>query len=199
MIISLEHNTYIIEQIKKGNEEVFKFVFESLYDKLVVYIISKTNDRDISEDIVQSVFSSIWEKRGVITINYSLKSYLYKACYNEAIDYFRIEKKKNSLSEKLSREIYEEDTTDDIKENLLQKLEAAISSLPAKCKEILILHKLKGFKYSEIAQQLNISIKTVQNHLFKAYKLLRDYLSQYIHFYIVVGFLKFIKVFSFFL
>ncbi|MCI9844598.1 RNA polymerase sigma factor [Flavobacterium pectinovorum] len=192
MTISLEHNTYIIEQIKKGNEEVFKFVFESLYDKLVIYIISKTNDRDISEDIVQSVFSSIWEKRNAINITYSLKSYLYKACYNEAIDHFRLEKKKNSLSEKLSREVYEEDTPDDQKENLLQKLEAAINSLPKKCREILILHKLKGFKYSEIAHQLNISIKTVQNQLFKAYKVLKEYLSQYITIYVLIGFLKFI-------
>ncbi|MFD2036281.1 RNA polymerase sigma factor [Belliella marina] len=177
MDYSLNNTFILVGDIKKGNEKAFRFVFDNLYDQLVIYVLGLTNDKGKAEDIVQGVFVKVWEKRSNLGITTSIKSYFYRACYNDFVNQYRVEKDHISLSDSLFTQIYENDTDDDRHEDLLQELKKAMDNLPEKRKEILILHKIKGYKYQEIASQLNLSIKTVKNQLFRAYNQIRDAMS----------------------
>ncbi|MGS2763033.1 RNA polymerase sigma factor [Sinomicrobium sp. M5D2P9] len=175
MKYSLENSTELITALKSGNGDAFKFIFEALYDDLVRYVFSLCNDRAKAEDIVQGTFVKIWEQHQSLAINSSVKSYLFRSCHNRFINSLRGDKNTVSLSDNMYLENFLEDKSD-LKEasrnyEILQK---AIEDLPPKCKEIFTLHKFNGLKYREIAEKLDISIKTVENQVSKAYQRLRE-------------------------
>lgn len=75
MKFSLENHFYLIDQVKTGNQEAYRFIFESLYDSLLSYVFGLTNDLQTSEDIVQGTFLKIWERRETLSIHSSIKNY----------------------------------------------------------------------------------------------------------------------------
>lgn len=163
------------EDIRAGNRTAFKYAFNFYYSKLCTYTINLTLNPEVAEDIVQEVFINFWNNRKEIHITTSLKSYLYKSCYNKYIDTYRKTKTINKKLEELRyieiQRLTEEDTS--IRNYQIELLNKAIEELPEKCREIFILSKLEGLKYKEIAEKLGISIKTVENQIGTAFMKLR--------------------------
>lgn len=175
MEYSFQDPDALIGDIQSGKEKAFGFLFDSLYDELVRYILGLCNDLQTSEDIVQAVFVKLWERREGLRMHTSIKNYMYSACHNQFISHYRKSRKMPSVAIDLYREVFISEEGDHLqREANRKKIRDAIEGLPEKNREVVILHKLKGHSYKEIAGMLNISVKTVENHLWKAYAKLRE-------------------------
>lgn len=174
---------FIFNRMAEGDKTAFRFFFEKYYADLCNLINFYVRDAVISEEIAEDIFIGFWEKREDIKISTSVKAYLFKACKNKSLNYLRNEKRKLNIHEKLAK--VAETSFEALPENVmdarqLRKLiDKSVSSLPPKCREIFILAKEKDLSYKEIAAQLGISVKTVENQMGKALKLLRDLLRPY--------------------
>ncbi|MBJ6367246.1 RNA polymerase sigma-70 factor [Snuella sp. CAU 1569] len=175
MEVSFTNDTTLIKSLKKGDPKAYTFLVRTYHHKLCVYTYSLTNDSDQSEDIVQNVFVKIWNKRHKLKDDFSVKNYLYKMVYNEFIDQYRKQKITLSLEKKhieaLSTIIEEKDEKS--LERLIAIVKQEIDKLPPKCKKTFLLSKEEGLTNIEIAEYLNVSIKTVEAHISKAFVLLR--------------------------
>lgn len=164
-----------VKALKKGDKLAFKQLFEKYYNRLVAYITSYTHDKDQSEDIVQQTFINLWDDKLKLDENKSPKAYLYSIAYNRYIDSIKSAKRRqkliNQVWERALRERIEEDT--ETLQKRTQKIKQVIDSLPPKCKEILLMNKVQGIKYKEIAEQLGISVKTVESQMRIAFTKIR--------------------------
>ena len=129
-----------------------------------------------ASDIVQNVFLKLWKRRESLNNTTKLNSLLYKSVYNEFIDQYRQTKKVILLEKKhidlLSKVVDEE--PDSNFDKLVKTINSEIDNLPPKCKEVVILSKKEGLTNIEIAEFLKISIKSVESHITKAYKIIKD-------------------------
>jgi RNA polymerase sigma-70 factor (ECF subfamily) len=134
-------------------------------------------DEVVSEDIVQEVILKYLKKEESISIKVKLSTYLHRAVTNQAIDYLRKEKKIVWLSIEDQQLPEEETIKTEEQEYLERRVKLALAELPKKCKEVFIMAKIQDMKYKEIAEELGISIKTVENQMGKAFKMLREKLK----------------------
>ena len=165
------------KEIANGSEPAFEKLFRLYYSSLTGYAFNILKDRDLAEGTAQEVFVKFWEKRSEISIEQSLKAYLFRAVFNKCMNLKKHDEvKKNYQTEKLA-------TTDQYSDSSLtqwelqEKIELAIQQLPEQCQKIFRLCKIDGMKYKEIADELGISIKTVENQMGKALKILRKSLA----------------------
>jgi RNA polymerase sigma-70 factor (ECF subfamily) len=144
-------------------------------DRLYAYALSLSSDHNVSSDIVQQVFINLFESKHRIDPKYSLKSFLYKSTYNLFVDNYRKKKSMSLLHEQyyhlLDQFVTNTDEEDFSKKiNLLNDL---IETLPLKTKEVFTLSKHNGLTNTEISEILDVSVKTVEGHITRAFKLLR--------------------------
>lgn len=178
-LTEIEH----FKAIKEGNETVFEMIFKTHYQPLCNYAYSFLRDRDEAEETVQSTFFNFWEKRKDIDIQTSLKAYLYRAVRNTCLNSIKHEKiKQKHAADTLTyaKGGYDAVSQSVIKEELERKISQAMQTLPEQCRLIFKMSRFEELKYAEIAQQLNISIKTVENQIGKALKLMREQLKEYL-------------------
>lgn len=164
-----------IRKLKKGREEGFSFFFYKYYDRLVAYIITFINDQKKAEDIVQEAFMKFWNNKKKLDPQNSPKSYLYRIAYNEFIDTVNKNKREKHFLEdvwKASIHNLIEDK-ESLLEQKIKKMNEVINDLPPKCKQIILLNKMEGLKYKEIAKKLDISVKTVEAQMRIAFKKIR--------------------------
>ena len=166
----------------EGEKEAFRFFFEKYYSDLCNMVNLYLRDPVMSEEIVQDIFMYLWEKKESIKIESSLKSYLLRASKNRSLNYIRNEKTKLEIYSKLNNSdhgtIEMPDTVLDSNQ-LREVINAAIDSLPERCREVYILGKEKSMSYKEISEELGISVKTVEVQMGKALKKLREQLRPY--------------------
>ena len=156
-----------IHGIKNGDKNAFRRFFDRYYNSLIAYITTFTNDKMESEDIVQQVFVSVWDGRaGLEDIKYP-KKYIFTMAYYKYLDTVKNLKKRDKFFVDLYHRALEERVTEDkeIAEKRIEKLKQIIDSLPNNCKKIIIMNKVDGLKYKEIAETLNISVKTVESQM----------------------------------
>ena len=171
----IDINIKTLDQLRKGNSEAFSKIYRTYHKDLIKYLCFYTNNLQLAEDLAQEVFFYLWDKRNTIVILTSLKSYLYRVGYNRYIDHVRKKKEIVHDLEKIRFELVHE-ILDEEKENYelrISNLKKAIENLPDKCKQIFLLNKYEGYRQYEIAEHLNLSIKTVENHIGRAYRALR--------------------------
>jgi len=168
-------NKLLWNQIQKGDHKAFKKVFDLYYQMLYSYIIQFTRDKEEAEDIVQSAFIKLWERRTTLRITESIKSYLFRTAYHTFIDAVKKQNRSISMLEEIKYKALmsqiEEDN--DIGQERVRKIKKLINDLPLKCREVLLLSKESGLKNKEIADQLNISIKTVESQIRIAFQKIR--------------------------
>ncbi len=177
---SYNSEKFLIEQLRKGSEDAYGYFFNCYYQELCNYILGVSGDSKLAEEIAQRAFIKMWEKREKLRIRENgLKKYFFKIAYNLFIDSKRNRKKQFKLLEHLKQEVYSNIVEVDASlfEEKLKLVEAEIDKLPEQCKKVFVLGKKEGFKYQEISEQLDISIKTVEVHMSKALKKLRTQLS----------------------
>ncbi|NPA36612.1 MAG: RNA polymerase sigma-70 factor [Chlorobi bacterium] len=171
---------FILYKLKKGDKDSFNYIFNKHYREMVLFAIGFVEDRDKAEDIVQSVFLKLWENRNKININISLRSYLFKTVQNKCLDLIKHTNVKNKAKEDIiaNTQAFSEDNIASY--DLIEKLEESINTLPDTVKRIFTMSRFEDKKYKEIAQELSISVKTVEANIGKALKILRENLKDWL-------------------
>lgn len=168
----------------------FNTLFNKLYNPLCNYANAIVKDDDLSEDIVQEVFVSFWNKQDELKIETKkIENYLIRSIKFKCIDVQRKEIviRKHQQETLHTSNIFEEENESEIDYKTI--LYKAIEQLPKKTKEVFILSKLNGYSYNDIAQKLNISPKTVENQMGRAFKHIREILKNEKFFTLVIYFL----------
>jgi RNA polymerase sigma-70 factor (ECF subfamily) len=173
----------VFAALKEGNETAFEMLFRTYYKPLCNYAYSFLNDRDEAEEVVQSAFIGVWDKRSSIEIQSSMKSYLYRMVRNSCLNVIKhANVKKQHVKYALAGgEPMDESASQSVMSQELElKIQEAMKQLPEQCRLVFQLSRFEELKYSEIAGQLNISVKTVENHMGKALKIMRSQLKDYL-------------------
>ncbi len=171
----------IIARLKSNDQTAMQWLFERYYQAVCNRIFRIIKDKSTVEDIAQEVFIKFWEKRQQISIQNSLNAYLQRMAYNETISYLR-KHKKHWHDELASYDSADKDTSEKtlLYNELSNKITNAINMLPNRCRIIFQLSRFEELTYKEIASQLDISVKTVENQMGKALKLMRENMKSYI-------------------
>ena len=180
----------IISAIRQGDERIFEATFRKYYQSLCNYANSILKEMDEAEEVVQNLFLSIWEKRTDLEINVSLKSYLYRAVHNHCLNrikHLKIREEYQHYATNFYDSSYESVSQTVMTNELEQKIEEAIRKLPEQCRLIFRMSRFDELKYHEIAKQLELSPKTIENQIGKALKFLRIELAEYLPLIIICG------------
>lgn len=167
----------IIGGIRNGDIGQFESLFRSTYTSLVNYARTILKDQDTAEEIVQDLFYVLWRDRKKINIITSLKGYLFRAVYNKSMHYLEHQKviKRHAGKAATGVSIDTVDPVEVMKYNELhEKIGKIIGKLPERCAKIFCMSRFEGLKYAEIAEELSISVKTVEANMGKALKEFRN-------------------------
>ncbi|WP_372936154.1 RNA polymerase sigma factor [Seonamhaeicola sp.] len=173
----LKNNATLIKALKKGNTDAYTYLVDAYHQKLCVYAFSLSHDHYYAEDIVQNVFFKVWQKRKKLKEDFNIQGFLYKLVYNEFIDLYRKEKAVMSLEKKYIEAldtVINEDDNNSVLEQLISLVKDEIENLPPKYKQTFLLSKQEGLTNIEIADYLNVSIKTVEAQMTKAFSIIRE-------------------------
>jgi len=161
------------------DKRTFEELFRKFFPALMTFARKFLPGEDDAREVVHKVFINLWEKRASLDTSTSLKSYLFKSVHNRSLNVIRDRKKfvGNEVPD-VASEIDVEAQMDAME--LEDRIMKVIEGLPEKCKEIFEMSRFEGLKYNEIADKLGISVKTVENQMSKALKVLREKLSDYL-------------------
>ena len=172
----------IIERLNNSDEGVIRVLFDEYYEYLCRSIYRVVPDASVSEDIVQEVFMELWKKRESIQITTSIKAYLRRSALNRSLNYLR----KNKVKFEEEVEIpdmgsYDSGGQADMEASELEtRIHQIIDELPERCRIIFGMSRFEEMSYKEIAEALNISVKTVENQMGSALKFLRTELAEFL-------------------
>lgn len=167
--------------IAQGNEKKFRQLMELTADELLHFAMGFLRNKEVAEEIISDVYVKIWNKRKDITKIQNLKPYLFICVKNGCLSHLR--KTKNDkivLIDKYTDFIFIPvigPENDDIDKKVIVEIHKAIDTLPPKCKIAFTLAKINGLKHKEIAEVMEISEKTVNNHLVSAIKKISEFLG----------------------
>lgn len=172
----------VINLIKEGNAQAFEKIFREYFKSLHAYAYTFMKDDEQAEEIVQNVFCRIWEKRDQLKTDGSLKAYLYRSVHNESVNYLKHQKTRTAFQVHYSNE---DQTSGEASEKIMTaeldgQIQNALNELPLQCRTIFQLSRFENLKYKQIADQLNLSVKTVENQMGKALKVLRLKLAEFL-------------------
>jgi len=164
------------------------FDFEEIYDAyalaLYKYVFDKVGSREISEEIIQDIFLELWQNKNHISIEKSIKAYLFGAAKNKVLNYFRSEnvRKKYAMEFALFAASRVDNSTEEsfALAELQRKIDKHLAELPSKCQVVFKLSRKENHTINQIADQLNISTHTVENYISQALHHLRTSLAQYL-------------------
>jgi len=179
----------LITTLKAGDLTAFEMLFRTYYQPLCNYAFTFVQDRDEAEEIVQSTFLNIWEKRENLSIHTGVKPYLYAMVRNACLNVLKHEKIKQqhaTMEMAIAERSIESVARTVIASELEAKIHDAMDHLPEQCRLIFKLSRFEDLKYAEIAEQLSISIKTVENQMGKALRIMREQLRDYLPLLIVL-------------
>ena len=164
------------------DESMFELLFKTHFQHLFNFAFQFVSDADIAKDIAQNVFVKLWEQRNNIDTQKSIKSYLFTSVRNSCINHIRDHKKYNSSI--LDVELLQMDSginIDNLEYNELEKkINEILGSLSYKCRKVFEMSRFENKKYKDIAIELDISEKTVEAHMSRALKSLREQLKEYL-------------------
>jgi RNA polymerase sigma-70 factor, ECF subfamily len=178
----LNSDEKLMQEIKADNMFAFDMLFNKYSKRLYKFAYSILKSPEESENIVQDVFLNLWENRNKVGKDSSVKYYVFTIAYNSAISVIRKKARESQFIDYLKslQEINEEPVNLVLEYNeLTNKLDDIINNLPDRQREVYLLHRNEGLKYQEIADRLNISVNTIQNHMVRALKTIRKKLGNY--------------------
>lgn len=167
---------------QKADEASFETVFKTHFKNLHSYATTIVRDEVAAEEIVQNVFFKLWERRDKINIEQSIAAYLYRSVYNESLNFLKHMNVKASHQAHVARQnaITGADTDPATVRELRLKIDEAIKDLPEQCRTVFQMSRFEGMRYLDIADRLGISVKTVENQMGKALRVMRTKLSDYL-------------------
>lgn len=172
---------FIIKKMTEGDRDAFRYFFDKYYKDLCNFVLLYLKEQSLAEEVVQDIFVYFWENRSKLKINDSVRGYLFGASKFKSLNVIREMKNHSKAIERLSISNIEaqqmENTSFAEIDEFKNILSSAIGMLPEKCRMIFILSKQSNLSNREIADKLNISVKTVENQMTIALKKLREALS----------------------
>jgi len=181
-----------IDKLKQGDVKAFEHLFRTNYKLLCNFAFKILKNDTLAEEIVQDIFYHLWKKRQTLDNVNSLSSYLYKSVYNNSLKYIRHQKIVNEhqldVQFNLSQTFDFQENYSEISEirNIIEK---TLCSVPVRTRVIFQLNRNQGLTYKEIAERLNISVKTVEAGMTSLLKLFRKNLRDYMFIIIIYLFL----------
>ena len=159
----------------KLTEEDFKMIYNTHFDNLRRYLYYRSGDQDLSEDIAQNVFMKIWKKK-IDTTKGNIKSLLFKMGTDEFISYYRRSKIEREYVNSQDFKLVHQDDDDDFSEKK-KMYEKALKFLTEKQRVALLMNKMEGLTYKEIAESLNLSQKAIEKRISQALSVLKNNLN----------------------
>lgn len=171
-------DSQLVNAVKNSDGKAFKELYYRYADMLFRFLWRKTHNYESAKDMVQVLFMRLWNNRANLDHKQSIKSYLFRSANNLAIDHLRkkIASRENSMYEVESDPAYYPDDWFDFKDHIKK----ALDNLPTAQRNVFYLSRFEGLKHREIAEILGVSQKTVENHINKALKKLREKLVKLI-------------------
>jgi RNA polymerase sigma-70 factor (ECF subfamily) len=174
-----EIDLFLWSKVRTGDKEAFELLFNKYYSVLCILSKRYTEDINIAREVIQSLFIYLWEHRTELIITSSLKCYLFQATKYNSIRYMEKDRKNiahlDEMPEKEDRCFFDHVEYAELQGKILKTIE----SLPDQCKRVFTMSRFDQLKYADIAERLDISIKTVESHISKALRVLENNLSQY--------------------
>jgi len=176
----LENEGLIVQKLRGKDKGAFELAFNEYFATMVSYANRFMDTREEAEEVTQDVFVKFWEKCESLSEDSSIKSYLYRSVHNSCLNAIKHEKVKDAYKQHVIQYL-ESSYSDHVEINhpdtLRARINEEIDKLPPRCSEIFKLSRYEGLKYQEIAEHLDISVKTVEVQMGKALKLLRNALQ----------------------
>ncbi|MEX0983369.1 MAG: RNA polymerase sigma-70 factor [Bacteroidales bacterium] len=179
----------LLKRIQSGDEVAFEMLFNRYWESLFAAAMHRLQSKDLSEDVLQELFVDLWEKRDDLKIRTNIQGYLFTALKNRVLNKIKTE----SVREKYEQMVIEFYELNELATEhtftlkiLREELEKETEKLPDRCREVFELSRTHQLSHKEIGKKLNISTKTVENHIRLALKKLRPKLENIIYLLIVL-------------
>src|SRR5215470_848138 len=175
--------------LSKKDEATFEQVFKTHYKNLHAYAFTMLKDEDEAEETVQQVFFKLWERSEHLSFSGPIAAYLYRAVHNECLNFLKHQKVKAGHQLHVAYSMKnktEHGQGKMMRKELENKFRDALNELPEQCRTVFQLSRFEDMKYKDIAEKLDISVKTVENHMGKALKLLRTKLVDFLTFLVIL-------------
>ena len=194
---SIENGVQVINNLSKGNLLAFNTLYKEYSGRLYRFALGYLKSEEEAEELVQEVFTKIWEKRADLKEELSFKSFLFTIAFNIIRKHFRTkaylsEYLKTGISDDMDMQTSQKITYD----SLYQYITELVNQLPERRKEIFIKSRFEGLSIKEIAEKLKISHKTVENQLTDALKFIRTNLNRENHLLFYFYSIYFIVIFN---
>lgn len=183
--LSKDQDIELFELVKQNDTSAYETLFRKYFAELYRFAYNYLRDQVPSEEMAQEVFLYIWEKRDQIEIKTTLKTYLYSAIKNKCLNYIKYDIPRNQELEEahVALMITSQPEKEEDSDKLKRHINSAIDQLPKKCRQIFVLSRNAGLTYEEIAEEMDISVKTVENQMSIALKKLRESLKPLYDYY----------------
>jgi len=168
----------LVEAIKASDHLAFKTLYYLYFEALFRFLWRQTNNEELAKDLLQELFTRVWRSRENLDPQQPIKSYLYRIGHNLVIDHRR--QNVHQIDSLEAHPEIEPAYAAEEQFDLHDKIEAAIKNLPEPVRLVFTMNRFDGIKYAEIAQRLNISVKTVEARMSKALAILREKLAVFL-------------------
>ena len=166
-------------KVRDGDVRSFETLFRRFYEPLCLYSNKITGNMDAAEDVVQELFYTLWKDRSTLKIVWSVKAYLYGAARNQSLQYLEHLHIRKQYYQKIATDHLPESDPNDSPQKILeykeleQRIEHVLGKLPGRRREIFRMNRFEGKKYEQIAQEMSLSVKTIEAEMSKALQTLR--------------------------
>jgi RNA polymerase sigma-70 factor, ECF subfamily len=179
MTISQTQEQNLLQSLANNEQTAFRSIYDGFYRYLVVTAYAYLRDNDLARDTAQEVFVDLWRRRQDLPEINSLKAYLRRGVCNKSLDILR-HRKRWQTDDTIPETISDSSRTEQLAETteLAEAVQKAIGELPEKCRAVFLLSRYEQLSHKEIAEQLDISTKTIENQMTKALRHLRMRLEE---------------------
>ncbi|MVT39205.1 RNA polymerase sigma-70 factor [Chitinophaga oryziterrae] len=182
-------NTYseaeLIALLIKGDRDAYECIYNDYWSRLYAFVYNRLKTKEAAEEIIQEVFFSLWTRRAELSLTHSLSAYLFTAVKYQVFNYIKADKVRKTYASQISQFKMTDNSNQEHIElsDLANAVEKEVARLPEKCQQVFRMSRNEHRSIHDIAETLNISHKTVENHLTKALRQLRLAFSEYFWFF----------------
>jgi RNA polymerase sigma-70 factor (ECF subfamily) len=182
LILNSQADKHLIQLLATEPDRAIELIFREYYSFVCRKIIRVVHEDTLAEDIAQEVFLEVWKKRESLVVNSTLKAYLGRAGVNRALNYLRNQRPELFIEDELPESGgHFEDALQKLEaDDLQERIDMAIAGLPERCRLVFSLSRFEEMSNKEVAAELGISEKTVENQMTKALRMLREALDSYL-------------------
>jgi len=172
----------LLERLRSGSRTAFDGIFRTYYSRLVMVAQGIVGERAVAEEVAQDVMLELWRRRESLQLESTLAAYLHRSARNRALNHVRHEKVVRRAEPFMAESAGRPAGADAAarQAELAVAVRAAIAELPPRCREVFELSREQGLRYAEIAEVMEISVKTVEAQMAKALRVLRERLANWL-------------------